>query len=123
MESLNPYQEYTGEKFGEIINKKNITLFIFINPEKYNFVDGLNIEPKFNKYDGSTGFYFCDEQNVLKFLNNWNTVIAEVTIPLDALVYVHRKKYQTNKIYLNKKYLFCHHPNPKLKKINLKDII
>ena len=71
-----------------------------LNCRGFQYQEGLNIDSKeITPYECDNGLHFADAKHILSFYD-YGTVIAEVELPKDAVVYHFDDKSKANKIIL-----------------------
>ena len=71
-----------------------------LNCRGFQYQEGLNIDTnEITPYECDNGLYFADAKHILSFYD-YGTVIAEVEVPKDAVVYHFDDKSKANKIIL-----------------------
>lgn len=129
MSELKIFTEYSGVTFKKLLGDTKLYRFTNLGEvhHKFHYKTGLNKDNmEFNPSGSckSGGIYFCDETELIKYLESYeenNFVwIREVEIPDDARVYVDHLKYKTNQIILKKR---MHLDDFRIKNITMMDLI
>lgn len=106
------YTLLSGKKFNELY--KNNTFCKMLNDDlkhfKYKYKHGENIDiNNFYSYDACSegGLYFCDVNELYRYILSYGSLFSYVKIPNDAEVYIEKNKFKSNKIILQKIQHIC----------------